>query len=386
MDLSVRKAPPSASIETKGKQERNSAQSGTTDSKRQSGPVQFKALTDDGTLDIYSHHRGREGMELRDEQTGELLCDVEATDTNYGVDAPKMVATVIIKFPLEDEGSSTESETGAHSYREVIKWDLGDPETLTPMLFAMDVAESFGLSFNQTLDLAESIQAQLDTFVEENCGRAVPLSLRDGSGQTREAPAPFVCDLYGEVTGSHEGGCCHLVSQKPRSISRSSSITASTAGGHKNKEDMKEEKSKEKTTKGKAPRKNRGSAGNAQDVYREEVQKRLRAASVMGVQQTCEELGKVAGQIEIGTDCICHICKEKRERCGIFACGSSSHAYCEKHLSSRVDLSLQTSTPLSLDFCPVCTLVCSCAGCSRNLDLAALDLKKKPLSKKRLRT
>jgi len=45
----------------------------------------FKVLQHGGAkLDMYAYHRGREGRELRDESTGELLCgDVEPSDTNH---------------------------------------------------------------------------------------------------------------------------------------------------------------------------------------------------------------------------------------------------------------------------------------------------------------
>ena len=333
---------------------------------RPKGPVQFRALADDGTLDIYTYHRGREGMELRDKETGELLCDVKATDTNHNVDAPKLVAAVVVKFPLEDDSAASEVKTGARYYRETVAWDLADPGTSTPAAFAADVAESFGLSFDQYLDLTESIQTQLATFVQENCGHATPIALRDALGQTRDAPAPFVCDLYGEVTGSIQGGSSYSANQRSKPVSRSASVVGGAVGGQKS------------NTKGKAPRKAQAST-KVEEAYREEVQRRLRAASIARIHKTCEASGKAVGQLDIACDSVCHSCSEQKELSGVFACGSSSHALCEDHLRPWVDLSIPTSAPPSLDFCPACSLACTCSLCGRILELAAQEFKKRTL-------
>jgi len=201
----------------------------------------FNAVQQGGAvIDIYAYHRGREGRELRDEATGDLLYgDVEASDTNHhsGDKEPKTMTTaVIIKFPLEESEAEPERELQSESpsqsqrcgpsvcsnnssssinsssnskkriryYRERVQWNLADPETPNPAVFAAGIAQDFGLSYTQMLDLVESIQRQLTAFVQEQCTYAPAHVLRPQ--QQQEKPAALAPHLYYDVTGTGQKG------------------------------------------------------------------------------------------------------------------------------------------------------------------------------------
>ena len=119
-------------------------------------------------LDMYSYHRGREGMEPRQGDNCELMCPLPPTDTNFDTDAPKVSFPVTIEFSLEDKlhnGGDGHEDTVA-TYAETVPWDLNDTSTPSPMEFATAIANQFGLSFSQTEDLALSIQDQIDEHLQ----------------------------------------------------------------------------------------------------------------------------------------------------------------------------------------------------------------------------
>lgn len=349
--------------------------------------IRFRALDERGVLDMYTYHRGREGIELRDEDTGELLCDVpHATDTNRGLDEPKLTTTIEIKFPLEDdhhEDSGTNKQP-LRFYKERIPWDFTDPEMPTPAALAADVAENFGLSFKQMLDLADSIQTQLRSFVQQNCSYSAALTAKDSSGNSRDTHQPSVAfDLYGDVTnsssavastgaGSNMTECRGPGFALPgRSRGASSSLSSSTAHGSKSQSAARE---KERTTV--RPRENRSiyEGEEVEEIYKEEVRKRFRANSTKEINEiSCGQLKP----IQMNDNYVCHICKDVRANVGVFACGYARHAYCSIHLSSRLELNPSTCSvaEMSLDYCPICSLICTCAACRRKLDRAARDLK-----------
>lgn len=330
-------------------------------------------------------------MEFRDQETGDLLCDVEPTDTNFARDGPSsLVCRVAVEFPLEDEPSTAvagnptaddaagpgivvpESEmVGVRFFRDTIEWDLSDAQTPTPQIFAADVAECYGLSYSQTLDLAESIQRQLYTFIRDHCAYAPPWTLSIAPGLDREeGPVPHAYALYGDVSGSGLPGGAPLppVSRRPSrpTLVRSSSSTNRTT-----------------TARSKGPLKRRRESKTppnqrkVEDIYREEVQLRLRAESTKQLRgDRSSEL--LSGEIKVSEMKRCHVCLGKNDRCGTFACGNPDHSYCETHLSERHGLSLQTDVvPLTLEYCPICSLACDCISCSKLLDAVAMALKQK---------
>lgn len=339
-------------------------------------PIRFKALQDDGkTIDIYAYHRGREGFELRDEQTGELLCDTEPSDTNHAVDDPKsLIANVTIMFPLVQVTECSEScdlqET--RYFRESVQWDLTDPQTPNPIVFAAEIAQDFGLSYPQTWDLAESIQSQLHAFVHENCANASPALI---GMEEQDKPVSMTPHLYGEVTGFlQEGGSFHPYIPKPKAppqvqragsftSSRTASATAIQKGGIKRP--AKRRHTSDTTRK-------------AEEVFYEQVRTRLREASVREIKEKSSPSDIQEGnEILLYNNHACHLCQQKQPVCGVFACRVTCHAYCVNHLSERLGLIISPPASLHLDFCPVCSLACNCTECIGKLDSTALDFKSK---------
>ena len=308
-------------------------------------------------------------MELRDEQTGDLLCDVKATDTNHNADEPKTLSTTVnIQFPLE-EGVSEETRY----YKESLQWDLTDPETPSPRLFAARIAEEFGLSYTQTSDLVDSIQIQLHKFVHDTCAYALPVLLNMPPQQDKTTA--MVPHLYGEVTGfQQQGGTAHPATQKPRALLQKASSFASNRSV--------------RTTSGsgKIPAKRRTSESQkAEEVFYQHVRKRLYNASVKDVNDRLslgterDEILNKTKELVVCENDVCHICRQQQPVCWRFPCGTSGHAYCSNHLNERLGLehSDDSLASLKLDFCPVCSLACNCQECSGKLDVAALEFRDK---------
>lgn len=334
-------------------------------------PFRFSAWNSNARiLDIFTYHRGREGVEIRDEQSGDLMCDMEPTDSNFGLDEPKMVAQVTIQFPLEDHTD----DQNARYYRDSIAWDLSDVETPTPMAFASNLALEVGLSYRQTVELAESIQSQLQSFVRDNCAYNPAVVLKDMYGNPREAPPRRAFALYGEATGPEPPGT-RLQSSwaRPRASVRLSTVP---------KPALRTSVVEKKAPSQKAPAKSRQetsatlvAAPKAKPNYRGEVQQRLRAESSRRIQLVVVP-GKLVGEITMAQGLTCHLCLEQREKCGIFPCHDPYHAMCEAHLSSCHGLSLQSDpVPPLLDHCPICSLTCACKVCAKRLDAVAKEFR-----------
>lgn len=335
--------------------------------------IRFKALHDDGeTLDIYAYHRGREGFEFRDELTGELICDTEPVDTNHAADEPRSMSTVVtIQVPLDHHESSDLHQC---YYCEAIHWDLADPDTPNPMLYAAGIAQEFGLTYPQTWDLAESIQTQLQTFVHDNCAFAAPMLIRKGS---TERAGFMVPRLYGEVTGFlQQGGTCQPLTQKlkappPAPTLRAESFSSSgcrssTASAGSNK-----------VYCSKLPAKRRSSE-KAEELYYHQVRVRLRAASVRDIQAKTSSFARdqqrESFSIQKRNVHFCHLCQEQQSTCCVFACGIANHAYCIQHLSERLGFTCPNSSH-ELDYCPICSLTCACVECASKLDAVAKQFK-----------
>ena len=60
-----------------------------------------------------------------------------------------------------------------------VQWNLSNPNYRTPLVYASDIAVEYGLSLNQTLDLARSIQEQIDDHVRTNVKYKIPISSVD---------------------------------------------------------------------------------------------------------------------------------------------------------------------------------------------------------------
>jgi hypothetical protein len=166
------------------------------------------AVNDRGAIDVNVYHRGVADAEPRYKESGVLCCDVSRSDTNHRWEALDTKCKVTIRFPLAEPEESIDEETKNESmhrlsvdrdnrfdnrfdnrkeqYMQIIKevpyfvgrieWDLIDPRTPTPMVYASYIGVEFGLSFCQTLDLARSIQEQIDAFVRQNIKYKVPIA------------------------------------------------------------------------------------------------------------------------------------------------------------------------------------------------------------------
>ena len=243
-------------------------------------PIKYSALfggsnaqESEEVLDIYTYHRGREGMELRDEETGNLLCDLpKPTDTNHNSKEPDTATPVQMQFPLSD----------IHVFKESITFDMvGKIQAgTTPMQLASDAAIEFGLSFAETIDLAESIERQVGTFCREHNSYNPPISSIDPqSGQRREAQAGRVSVAWhGQISSQTDPGC-QVSLAAPVSLAgvrdrRSISSQGQSARGAKTNASTEAQAPKKKKT-AKAILASKSAKDDVEDVSRKEIKKRL---------------------------------------------------------------------------------------------------------------
>jgi hypothetical protein len=302
---------------------------------------------------------------MRDETTGDLLCDVGATDTNFSYDEPNLNAVNIqIDFALDDN----------HRFKETVLWDLKDPDTLTPMLFATRTAETFGLSMKETLELAESIQRQLRDVVSERCkySTAIPIKA-DMLGSLRDRPAPRLHSLYGDVIGPEPGGMllCPSVKRPTHAPVRSTSVTKTQSNTKL------PPKATNMIPKRKGPAKR--SDAKIEECFKDEVQKRLLAESRRTIRES-QNADTLGGELSLTRKSICHRCVAVKDTCGVFACRTAHHAYCDEHLDILHSIKLVSDVvPPILDYCPVCSLTCLCKACSRRLSQLGRQMRAKSL-------
>lgn len=309
--------------------------SGTTDTsikeKGSDNIIKVKALNEDGVLDMYTYHRGREGLEPRDDETGKLLCDVDPTDTNHGWEPPNLKIAINISFPLSD-GQEDENEESQrrHSlgekqdselqYRETIEWDLADPKTATPMCFATNISEEYGLDAGQTLDLAMSIQKQINYFFQNKVAYQSPLTLLDANGNVRRGDhvnSPNMRgppQLFGSAIGETKAGM-----PIPQRVVQPIKPTVVVD---------------------EAPRERRRSSTSSSSVTftecKEEVLRRAKEKSAKAVAKKATEIrnGELVSIMEDDDYTQCHACKKRRDRrimkC---VCDNPNHVLCSKHVS-----------------------------------------------------
>ena len=303
--------------------------------------VKTRALSEKG-LDIYAYHRGREGMEPRDPATGELVCDVEPTDTNYKLDEPRLSLNVTVKFPLVDEEDSKRgNKVDWPMFEDTIPWDLGDPETPTPMAFAVTTAETFGLTFGQTVDLATYIQDQIYRHIREHCGYAEPVALTDGAGTERiQFPRHSIPHLYGAVCQNEVVPGTRLAEVQPPS-SRGKARSAARASSTSNNQGTTSRRSSMSGNSGgrsqsRPPPVLYEEEDPIEEVYVEEVKRRLVEISKADVlAKSPDWAAGPLGCLEMRENWVCHICHKRNKLVGVFACGHATHSYCGSHLRVR---------------------------------------------------
>jgi hypothetical protein len=300
----------------------------------------------DGVLDMFAYHRGREGMEPRDIETGELLCTQIATDTNHAVDAPKLVVTIAVQFPLEDETDTKDvrnnseatqiksnDQGGNHNchidqaiYNESIQWDLGDASTPSPLMFATNIADEYGLSFGQMMDLATSMQEQIDAHLKQNFFYSASIALRDPLGDDRRFAGPTRhTHRYDQVVRVKEGGT-PIVKKRPQRLPeklprQKSNVSSTTTSAGSIRGRRRDERQYETIYL--------DGEDEIEEEFCEEVQKRGKEASIRDIAAKCTN-GTV-GLLQKKTDFHCHICHKRANVTYNFACQFVSHAYCTMH-------------------------------------------------------
>ncbi len=399
-------------------------------------------------LDPFVYHRGRDGQEHRDKNTGELCCPTDPTDTNHDWDEPNLKFKVNICFPLvdtddlymsdDDRGgkdkehpsnsmnpidlnedfrvqSSTnpttdKDATTAHPnppvrryarrscqtkhtkklesmlqkrlkreakikalphLEETIDWDLSDPTLRTPLVYASDVAAEYGLSLNQTLDLARSIQEQIDAFVRSTIHYKIPISKEDpflnprsegvfnppefkfpkilhgGHGATNIVPKKK--DIQSRVSDddNDDTESSEVENEKEQQTARKSSKNSSgrRKSGGTNRNSTTKNRSGGNRKKSGAPvvkhsrgygplpfdqiKKHDPSNFGVGKEYAEELIDRLSKATKEKIAKLKSEDG--GSEPYVVRNHNCHICHTRKPECLIFPCGNERHAYCDLH-------------------------------------------------------
>lgn len=293
--------------------------------------LQVKPIQDGGIIDMYTYHYGREGLEMIEE--------IEPNDTGTvnWVGPKTLKPEILIEFPLGC----------GEKWSETVSWNLEDENTLTPLAFATNVAENFGLDFGAMIDLAKSIESQL--YAATRIGDAYPettTTLRDYSTDMPRDPARSQhSQWYGTSDPPGNGGfpmqgrsknskaTSSVGTNKPKSLSRSTSIKPISTPASANKFVFRTEK-----------------------VYRDEVIKRAKRECKAAWTNT--QLQKKSNQT-------CYICQSKQSHCIGFACQNASHFYCYNHMESVLGIIDIEKSEMTLDYCPICCLSCSSLKCRK---------------------
>ena len=334
-------------------------------------------------LDMYAYHQGREGMEARDAETGELLCTQQVTDTNHDFDAPKSTFPVRIEFPLEDEDEMDENDFGDNGttsakrldagnqnfenehgknnnaiqptaakssikkkivakYQETLTWDLLDPNTPTPHAFAISIGTEYGLSFGQIMDLAARIDKQIQKHVTETSHYREPIATREPIQeltQPRKLGPIRQPYRFDQVLRTGKAGGTF----KPKRVGRGMARLHSSVGASKKIKGAKsslispeaasasKKPTFDKRDKGKKNSVIKDSDVSLEDELDEDLLDEVRKRS--NIEQV-REIGK-HGVLKNEKSAICHICKKRVPLGFSFACSVNNHVYCDSHVQAR---------------------------------------------------
>ena len=337
-------------------------------SKRDRFDLEVKSIRPDGTIHPDAYHRGVVGTEARFKGLGKLLCDLKPTDTNHGWDEPNLKLQVKIEFPLCEPDWSDDEEDGGDEggqhynstslrrnarrgegkvfvseterrmkreaklaalphFREVVQWDLSYPKTPTPMVYAADVAAEFGLSLNRTLDLARSIQNQIDDFVRENVNYHVPISSEDHllapRGKNSLQPPKYSNPKL--LSGGH---CASNVSSTlkpfevrekkepdPKNVNTDASLVKVITVPY------------EVVRRDKVPKHDFSELG-LDPIYGKYFLRRARRTNRATIKKLAD--GNI-GEIKILENHNCHFCHIRRPKVIQYPCGNDAHCYCDLH-------------------------------------------------------
>ncbi|KAI2499848.1 bromodomain-containing protein [Fragilaria crotonensis] len=324
-------------------------------------------------VDMYTYHLGREGLELCDEP--------DPVDTGCNAPLPRTKFPIQVEFPLDDDRTEM--------WTEQIEWDLEDEKTLTPMAFATQVAHDFGLNFGDTMELASSIQEQLNAFraAESSSYPDPAISLNDPStGLPRSTIPPNKskpCYLYGWTDGSDIGGMPMVIKKTPRppatptaTIAAPAPVAAAAAAASivsTSSTKVSTTKTSERNVNSNKPRsEDLGYQFKTPIAFREEVIKRAKL-----------ECRFPSRNLQLKWNHVCHLCDTKKQQGAMLPCENPLHIYCLEHAKSelKIDLSVPgraTTTPV--DYCPICCCSCSCRTCQKRLDQVAYELQRRSVA------
>ena len=342
----------------------------------------------DVVLDMYAYHQGREGMEPRDIETGELLITQQATDTNYDFDAPKSTFPIEIEFPLEDDdddeidndyfqsgeptntkrledenenldvsgkdnnntttASTAESVVGKllkkkhiAMYRETLAWDLLDPNTPTPLAYALFIGKEYGLSFGQAMDLAARIDKQIQKHVTETSQYREPIAMKEPIQElTRSRKLGPIRQPYrfDEIVSSEKKGGTFKPKRESRGHTKPRSSSAFAGVAKKNKTGRSSASSETVTIKTSSSKRREKSKKNAtNDTSGVSLEDELNGELLSEVRKrsSVEPVGQSGMVLKAEMNAICHICKKRTPIGYHFPCSMNNHVYCESHVKVR---------------------------------------------------
>ena len=276
--------------------------------------------------------------------------------------------------------TSTRSRLDIPQFRDTVEWDLSSPRAPTSMSYATSVASDFGLSMEQMLDLAASIEKQIDDFFrKKNLIRPLPTTRKDPFGIER-LPASTVAlmpRLYGGPHGA--GGVVNMTNQYKNAI-----LSHSRSSGRSSKVSSKGERPRVTGKSNVMPSNKLPSHETQGDFsveadFRNAVIRQAKADFRVSAVEKAADGGKgKLRPVQFVRDQVCHICHHRKETGIRFACDKrNNHVYCDYHCSTRLGFSVSDAMDGEkvLDFCPVCCLTCVCSRCIRKLDASATNLK-----------
>lgn len=270
---------------------------------------------------------------------------------SFAGDGPATYPSSISAKALSSTTTTALNHPQLPHFVQVVDWDLANPHTPTPEVYATTIASEFGLSFPQTMDLIESIERQLRAFCASQPIFYAPMAVLDPYGCERPdvhfGPPEIYC---GPVLGSAAaagggGGGGGGVGSSSYVIRRSNSNQFSSGGGGGSSSTSRRGggpaaprppssgviKLDKKRGIQVVPKDQLVQPNKDGDVYIAEVLKRANSRSTAMVME-CVKKGEASLTTTMNE--VCHIC-HNRKACGLtFHCGV--HNYCDFHCAVSV--------------------------------------------------